>query len=72
MEATSMSSCDGVSVMIGANVFAGFTNADGFLHMVSGGDGWLKSDVMSVGATASCLPAYGGHSMMYYRGWLAD
>ena len=49
MEATSMSSCDGVSAMMGMNLFAGFANVDGFLHMASGGDGWLKSDVMSVG-----------------------
>ena len=47
MEANSMSSCDGVSVTIGANVFTGFARADDFLHMASGGDGWLKSDVMS-------------------------
>ena len=49
MEATLMSSCDGVSVMISTNVFTGFTGVAGFLHMASGGDGWLKSDVILVG-----------------------
>ena len=31
---------------LGLNVFAG---AAGFLHIASGGEGWLNSDVMSVG-----------------------
>ena len=39
MEATSLSSWDGVSGVIRANVFTGFTMVDGFLHMASGGDG---------------------------------
>ena len=57
MESTSMSSCDGVSEMVGANVFAGFAGMDGFFHMASGRDGWLKSDVMSVGPQLLvCLP----------------
>ena len=57
MEATPMPSCDGVSVTIDTNVFAGFAGVDGFLHMVSGGDGWLKTDVMSVGPwLIVCLP----------------
>ena len=45
MEATSISSRDRVS---GAKVFAGFTRAVGFLHIASGGEGWLNNDVMSV------------------------
>ena len=49
MEATLMSSWDGVSGVIRANVFTGFARAVGFLHMASGGDGWLNKDVMSVG-----------------------
>ena len=49
MEATFMSSCDGTSVVIGMNVFAGFARACGFLHMAPGGEGWLKSDTMSSG-----------------------
>ena len=57
MEATLMSSWDGVSGVIGANVFTGFTRAVGFLHMASGGDGWLNKDVMSVGPQLLvCLP----------------
>ena len=52
-----MSYCDGVSAMIGVNVFAGFAGVDGFLHVASGGDGWLKSNVMSVGPwLLVCLP----------------
>ena len=35
--------------MIGANVFAGFAGAAGFLCIASSGEGWLNSDVMSVG-----------------------
>ena len=43
--------------MIGTNVFARFASVDGFLCMVSGGDGWLKNDVMSVGPQLLvCLP----------------
>ena len=51
MEATLISSCDGVSGVIGMNVFAGF------LHIASGGNGWLESDVISVGPwLLVCLP----------------
>ena len=49
MEATSMSSWDGVLGVIGVNVFTGFAGVAGFLHIASGGEGWLNSDVMSVG-----------------------
>ena len=57
MEATSMSSWDGISGVIGVNVFAGFTRAVGFLHIASGGEGWLNNDVMSVGPwLLLCLP----------------
>ena len=43
--------------VIGVIVFAGFTGAAGFLHMASGGDGWLNKDVMSVGPwLLVCLP----------------
>ena len=57
MEATLMSSLDGVSGAIGVNVFAGFTGVAGFLHIASGGEGWLKIDVMSVGPQLLvCLP----------------
>ena len=57
METASMSSSDGVSGVIGAKVFAGFTGVAGFLHMASGGEGLLKSDVMSLGPwLLVCLP----------------
>ena len=57
MEATSMSSQDEVSGVIGAKVFTGFTGAACFLHMASGGEGQLKSDVMSVWPWLPvCLP----------------
>ena len=57
MEATSMSSWDGVSGVIGANVFARFVRVAGFLHMASSGDGWLNKDAMSVGPwLLVCLP----------------
>ena len=39
MEATSLSSWDGVSGVIGVNVFVGFAVVAGFLCMASGGDG---------------------------------
>ena len=43
--------------VIGANVFSGFAGVAGFLHIASGGDGWLKSDVISVGPwLLVCLP----------------
>ena len=48
MEATSMSSWDGVLGVIGLNVFAGFARVVGFLCIASGGEGWLNNDVMSV------------------------
>ena len=57
METTLISSCDGVSGVIGVNVFAGFARAAGFLCIASHGDGWLKSDVISVGPwLLVCLP----------------
>ena len=57
MKATSISSCDGVSGAIGVNVFTGFAGVAGFLCIASGGDGWLKSDVISVGPwLLICLP----------------
>ena len=49
MEATSMSSWDGVLGAIGVNVFAGFAGVARFLCIASGGEAWLNSDVMSVG-----------------------
>ena len=71
MEATSMSSCDGVSATIGVNVFTGFAGADGFLCMVSGGDGWLKGDVMSVGPwLLVCLPIGATLWHIAGAGWL--
>ena len=39
MEATSISSWDGVLGVIGVNVFTGFARAAGFLHIASGGEG---------------------------------
>ena len=39
MEATSLSSWDGVSGVIGVNVFVGFAMVAGLLHMAYGGDG---------------------------------
>ena len=57
METTLMSSWDGVSGVIGVNVFTGFARAVGFLCMASGGDGWLNKDVMLVGPQLLvCLP----------------
>ena len=57
MEATSMSSWDGVLGAIGVNVFTGFARVAGFLCIASGGEGWLNSDVMSVGPQfLVCMP----------------
>ena len=50
----------------------GFAGVAGFLHMASGGDGWLNKDVMLVGLWLLVCPAHGGCSLVYHRGWLAD
>ena len=67
-----MSSWDGVLGVIGANVFAGFAGVVGFLRIASGGEGWLNSDVMSVGPWLPICWAYGYCSVVHYRGWLTD
>ena len=71
MEATSMSSCDGVSRAIGTNVFTAFARAAGFLHIASGSHGWLKSVVMSVGPwLLVCLPMRTTVWCVARAGWL--
>ena len=71
MEATSMSSQDKVSGVIGAKVFAGFTGVACFLHMASGGEGQLNSDVMSVGpCLLACLPTGAAVCCMVGASWL--
>ena len=55
MEATSMSSWDGVLLAIGVNVFTGFAKVAGFLLIPSGGEGLIEEWCDVRGAMASCL-----------------